>query len=124
MLAVEGRTREAVREFESGEAISAKGTAGRPDPYRVLARYLIGWAQCRGGDHAAALARANEIADLVRTNGLNRPLLDYGEFLRAEVAAARKDAKSLGGALDRVSASPPQLASLLAPCGDPVGAQR
>ena len=104
MLVVEGRTREAISEFESGETVSAKGMAGRPDPFRVLARYLIGWAQCRGGDHAAALSRADEIADLVRTNGLSLPLLDYGEFLRAEVAAARQDVRALGGALDRVSA--------------------
>ena len=103
MLTVEGRTREAIREFEAGEEISAKEATTRVDPYAVLSRYLMGAAEVRSGNYTVALAKADEIRELVRRHGLTAPLLDYREFLLAEVAAARRDAQVLGAALDRVS---------------------
>jgi serine/threonine protein kinase/tetratricopeptide (TPR) repeat protein len=102
MLAMEGRPAEAIREFEAGEAISGQGAGGRPDPYVVLSRYLVGAAQCQMGDFGGALRRADEIRALAKNGAFDRRLWHYSDYLVAEVAAARKDRRTLDAALDRL----------------------
>jgi tetratricopeptide (TPR) repeat protein len=102
MLMVEGRTADAIREFQAGEESSARGTEGRPDPYAAMSRYLIGSTLAQTGDHAGALRKADEIRDLVRKNGFNPPILDLAEFLVAQVEEARRNPKAMDSPLGRV----------------------
>jgi eukaryotic-like serine/threonine-protein kinase len=103
LLVVEGRTEEAIHEFQEGEAASARGAGGKPDPYAAMSRYLIGAAQAASGDQAGALKRATEIRDLVQKNHFNLPVADLAEFLVAGVEGARGNASAMAAALDRVS---------------------
>ena len=103
VLAARGRTEDAIREFRAGEAASAAGVRGRPDPYAVASRYLVGVAHHRSGNQTEALKQADGVRRLVMQGGLNATLLDYSELLVAEAAVSRDDKRELAAALERMS---------------------
>jgi len=101
VLALQRRTPEAIREFQAGEAVSAQRTPGRPDPWGVMSRYLIGTALIRSGDQSGALRMAEDIRDFVKRNAWPEGRASWADFLVAEVALARSDLQTLQDVIGR-----------------------
>jgi len=99
MLTVEGKTAEAVREAEAGVAVYVGRVTGQGRAYAVLGRYLAGMALVRQGDLPGALKKAAEIGDLTNQFNSAGRLLAYRDALIAEVAAAKRDTRTLEAAL-------------------------
>jgi serine/threonine protein kinase/tetratricopeptide (TPR) repeat protein len=106
MLTVQGKAPEAVREADAGVEAFSGEIGGQAESQVILGRYLAGMALLRAGDLLGASRKADEIGALAKRFKFTSRLLAYRSALVAEVAASRKDARTLA---EMFAASPKDL---------------
>jgi serine/threonine protein kinase/Flp pilus assembly protein TadD len=103
ILVVQGEYEAAIQEFKKIEKTSEKDTRKEFNPDAIEAKYLIGMALAKKGDHEAVRDVASELALMVKDQNLENSHMNYYYLLMGELHVAERNYQSAQDCLDSLT---------------------